>query len=329
MIYIKTAVLAGGTSSERRVSLCSGKNVALALIRNSHTVALIDPSKPVSLSEKLFTQDERDIQARFELLSDSPPKPDSPELDMSVIFALKRCDRVFLALHGGSGEDGHIQSLLDLLGIPYNGSPPLGCAVTMDKVMTKKLLSESGILTPSYTVSHSGEPIVPPPSYPCVVKPANGGSSIGISFSDTPAEHRFAVANALKYCKEALSEEAIRGRELTVGVLNGEPLAVTEILPNSGFYDYENKYTAGKTLEITPAELPKEVAARAMTLAKRCHDLLGLKNFSRTDIIYEEKSGLLYVLEVNSLPGMTETSLLPQMAKYRGIGFDELCERMM
>ncbi len=329
MVYIKLAVLAGGVSSERQISLRSGRNVAKALIRQNHTVALLDTSRYVSLSENIFTQKESDIDSRYELLANSEIPNTSEELDISVIFALKRCDRVFIALHGGAGEDGRLQSVLELLNIPYNGSPPLGCAVAMDKILTKRLLSESGILTPCYTVSKRNSKILSPPSYPCVVKPSNGGSSIGTAFASTENEHKAAVENAFKYCSEVLSEAVIKGKELTVGVLNDESLAVTEIIPRSGFYDYESKYIFGRTEEITPAVLPDSVTRRALTIAKRAHNTLGLRNFSRTDMIYEEASGLLYVLEVNTIPGMTETSLLPQAAKYCGIEFDELCERMM
>ncbi len=329
VIYIKIAVLTGGTSSERQVSLRSGQNIANALIRLGHTVAPIDPSRPVSLSENIFTTDTRDIDARFALFSDTNPKESPQELDISVIFALKYCDRVFIALHGGAGEDGRLQSLLELLKVPYNGSPPLGCALAMDKIMTKRVLESSGILTPAYTVSVRGVKIRQAPKYPCVVKPSNGGSSVGTFFVDSQSELSSALEKAHRYCNEVLIENVIKGRELTVGVLNGEPLAVTEIIPRSSFYDYDSKYIVGATEEITPARISKETEHRALGLSKRVHELLGLRNFSRTDMIYDEKSELLYILEANALPGMTDTSLFPQMAAYKGISFDQLCERMM
>ncbi len=329
MIYIKIAVLAGGVSAEREISLRSGKNVACALFRKGYDVALIDPCRPISVSEDVFLHSESEIEAKCAFLEKYLPPSSSAELDMSVINALKIFDKVFLALHGGAGEDGKILSALELFGISHNGSSPCACAVSMDKILSKKLLSEAGLPTPSYTVCRKGEKNVLPPRYPCVVKPSNGGSSIGVTFVFRPFELERAVKKAHEYCDEVLLEAAVFGRELTVGVLEDAPLAVTEIKPVSGFYDYENKYVQGKTVEITPALLPREVTERALSLAKRAHDALGLKNFSRTDMILEESSGLLYLLETNAQPGMTETSLLPQAAKCKGIAFDELCQKML
>ncbi len=329
MIYIKIAVLTGGISTERDISLLSGKNVASALLRKGYKVALIDISRPIFLSEDIFSHSEAEINAKSAFLKKNPPGTNSAELDISVIYALKNFDKAFLALHGGSGENGKIQSVLELFGIPHNGSSPCACAVSMDKVLSKKLLNEAGLPTPAYTVCRRNKKTLTPPKYPCVVKPASGGSSIGVTFVFRPFELEHAIKKAFEYCDEVLLEAAVFGRELTVGVLEDRPLAVTEIKPISGFYDYENKYVSGKAVEMTPAELPSEVTERALTLAKRTHEVLGLKNFSRTDMILEESSGLLYILETNAQPGMTETSLLPQAAKYKCIDFDQLCQKML
>ncbi len=329
MIYIKIAVLAGGKSTEREVSLRSGKNVALALLRKGYDVALIDPSDVVRASENMILQSEAEIVARCEFFKTIPPNEGSEELDVGVIYALKGFDKVFLALHGGSGEDGRIQSVLDLFGIPHNGSSPCACAVSMNKILSKRLYSEAGLPTPSYTVCRKGEKTATLPKYPCVVKPVNGGSSVGVSFAFSQTELQNATEKAFEYCDEVLVEAAVFGRELTVGVLENKPLAVTEIKPISGFYDYENKYASGKTVEITPAQISNEITEQALSFAKRAHEVLGLKNFSRTDMILEESSGLLYLLETNAQPGMTETSLLPQAAAYKGINFDELCQKML
>ncbi len=329
VIYINIAVLAGGVSAEREVSLRSGKNVALALLRKGCGVALIDPCRHIFLSEDVFLNSEYEIEAKFELLKNDLPHKNAAELDISVIYALKSFDKVFLALHGGSGEDGRIQSALELFGIAHNGSSPSACAVSMDKILTKKLFAEAGLPTPSFTVCKKGNKTVMPPGYPCVVKPSNGGSSVGVTFVFSPYELESAVRKALEYCDEVVLEKAVFGKELTVGVLEDSPLAVTEIRPISGFYDYENKYIQGNTIEITPAELSDEVTDRALSLAKRAHEVLGLKNFSRTDMILEQSSGLLYLLETNAQPGMTETSLLPQAAACSGIDFDSLCQKML
>ncbi len=318
------AVLAGGGGAEREVSLNSGKNVAKALIERGHAVALIDPVSNIPNGELEFFNDSSRIEYRFEhdgvALNAAPP--------INVINLLRKCDAVFPVLHGSWGEDGRLQAALELFGIPFCGSAYTACALAMDKILTKKLLAEAGILTPQYTVCTKKRMRLPP-KYPCVVKPANGGSSVGVSIVFRPFELPKALEKAFLYCDAVLMETEIVGRELTVGILENEALAVTEIKPAVGFYDYENKYIPGKTEEVTPAELSSDVTSRALSIAKRSHDALGLRNYSRVDMMLEEATGLLYVLEVNALPGMTETSLLPQSAAACGIGFSELCERMM
>ena len=327
---MKIAVLAGGISPEREVSLCSGKMIAAALTSRGHSVALLDPSKESPVLREQFFRTYDEIEKNSPVFDKSPPPENGVSITESVLGLLKSAQRVFLALHGGDGENGNIQALLGALGIVYNGSPPSACAVAMDKILTKKLFAASGILTPEYTVYLKGQRTPPlPPRYPCVVKPANGGSSVGVSFVMRPFGLEEAVEKALGQCERVLLESAVFGRELTVGVLRDNPLAVTEINPKNGFYDYNNKYIFGRTEEITPAPLSDELTARAMRIALKAHQAVGMRNFSRTDFILEQETGLLYALEINALPGMTATSLLPQAAKYRGIDYASLCEQML
>ena len=247
----------------------------------------------------------------------------------SSLELCKAADAVFIMLHGKTGESGRLQALFESLGIKYFGSCPEGSADAMDKLRTKRIFESVGIPTPLYTVYRAGQPLPPlPPCYPCVVKPASEGSSVGVTFVKTPSELTQAVENALKSDSTVLMEAQVKGREITVGILGNKALAVTEIIPKSTFYDYLSKYTPGKTVEITPADIRRELTEKAMRLAERAHVSLGLSNFSRIDMMIEDKTDMIYVLEANTVPGMTKTSLLPLAAEYRGIDFTELCRRM-
>ena len=247
----------------------------------------------------------------------------------SVLTLCKMADAVFIMLHGGMGENGRLQALFECLGIKYFGSSPEGSAVAMDKLRAKQIFESVGILTPIYTVYRKNDKRPPvPPRFPCVVKPANEGSSVGVSFVKTREQLSESVKNAMKKCDTVLLEAAVKGREFTVGVLEDKALAVTEIIAHDGFYDYESKYTPGKTEEITPANISKELTKRVLKLALKVHKALGLSNFCRVDIMIEDKTNLIYVLEANTIPGMTATSLLPQAAEYKGIDFLQLCKKM-
>ncbi len=326
---MKIAVLAGGRSPERSVSILSGKNVAEALVRSGHEVKIVDPAGKLLENAKLASEAKNGSETAFLSGNCAGKRLSEAKIELDAVFELFGVDRVFNVLHGGSGEDGRMLALLEVLGIPHNGSSPAACAVAMDKILAKRLMSESGVLTPPYTVYKKGESITLPPRYPCVVKPVNGGSSLGVTFVFRPFELERAVKEAEKYCDEVLIEAAVFGRELSVGVLRDKALAVTEIKPVSGFYDYDSKYTPQKSEEITPAPLSNDLTVKAKAMAEAAHRLLGMKNFSRVDMILEEATGLLYCLEVNAFPGMTSTSLLPQGAAAVGIGFDELCVAML
>jgi len=262
----------------------------------------------------------------------------------------KKSDIVFNALHGGAGEDGRIAAALECLGIPFTGSGYRGLCLSMDKIISKRLLGCSGILTPEFTVcsvdslpselrlsegslEYCGD--LPHESmFPCVIKPACGGSSIGVRMVENESELSEVFSEYKKERKESgggelLIERRIIGREFTVGILCGEPLAVTEIIPERSFYDYESKYTVGATEEITPARIPKETEDALKKTAIAVHRALYLGAYSRIDIMLEKETDKIYVLEANALPGMTETSLLPQGAMAHGISFDALCEKML
>ena len=313
----------GGKSPERDVSLNSGKMVASALASLGHKIAMLDPSKEFTAEGKMFFSTYEEAIENGNIFCNSPT---NGEISDGVLNACKKSDKVFSVLHGGSGEDGHLQAVFDCFGIKYTGSGYLASALAMDKSMSKLLFVNAKIPTPQYLV-YNPESDTQPKNlfFPCVIKPINGGSSVGVSFAKNYSE----AYSILRKTKEAvIIEKKIDGRELTVGVLADTALAVTEIIPKTGFYDYENKYIAGRTLEITPAEISSELAKKAQRLAISAHKVLGLSGYSRTDIMLDGK-GKMYVLEVNSLPGMTATSLLPQGAAALGISYGELCQRML
>lgn len=299
----RVAVLMGGTSSERDVALRSGANVAAALQQAGHDVLLIDFDG-----------------------------------DLSAILALKGLvDIVFPALHGPGGEDGRLQGLLDLLGIPYVGSGPLGSAMAMHKGVAKDIYRLAGIPTPAgITVTLCDDFIAlagrvrAEVGVPCVVKPANEGSTIGISIVKTDAELEPALALAARYDHDLVIEQFISGVEISVPVLGNTPpraLPAIEIVPNSGTYDYEAKYTAGATEEICPARISAAAAAAAADYAVRAHAALYCRDVSRTDMIVSGDA--VTVLETNTLPGMTDTSLLPLSARTVGISFPALVDLLV
>ncbi len=288
----------GGVSSERAISLRSGANAAAALDREKFDVTMVD-----------FTGDVAQITALAGVV-----------------------DVALLMLHGPGGEDGRIQGLLDLLHIPYTGSGVLGSALAMHKGVAKAIYRDAGIPTPRGIVAEAGdrclsEAVFSNIGYPCVVKPANEGSTIGISLVQDVEELEEALERAFQFDSELVIEEFVRGMEISVPVLGTEvlrALPAVEIIPQSGWYDYEMKYTAGATEEICPARLTEEQAARAAELALKAHRALCLKGISRTDMIVTDYD--LIVLETNTLPGMTDTSLVPLCARTVGISFSELLE---
>ncbi|MEX1141869.1 MAG: D-alanine--D-alanine ligase [Thermoleophilaceae bacterium] len=305
----KVAVLAGGSSFERQVSLRSGARVEDALERLGHDVVAIDAGT-----------------------------------DLIRRLREERPDVAFVAMHGRDGEDGTVQELLEILGIPYTGSGVPACVRAMDKVLTKHLLIEAGVPTPEFFAFNQtafrelGAADALPAieerlEFPIVVKPSSQGSALGIKFARTAADVPAALVSAFSYDAKVLLERYVKGRDLAVSVLDGDQgptaLPVVEAVPvGGGEFDFEARYEIGRTDYICPAELPDSAGERAQELALRTHELLGCYGFGRIDLMLDE-SGELFVLEANPIPGLTETSLLPQAADEAGIGFDNLVARIL
>lgn len=336
---MKIVVLCGGVSPEREVSLSTGAKVASALREKGHLTALVDSALDITADpESLFTTEPINNTASIR-----ESAPDVAELQARGEFfgrgVLEVCgmaDIVFNAMHGAAGEDGTLQSTFDLMGIKYTGSGSKACSVSMDKTVAKRIMAPvEGVTMPrgvtllrddfdgnelSYAAS-----VLKDVGIPMVVKPACGGSSVGVSIVKSEEELLPAIELALSYEPKAVAEEYIKGREFSVGVLGGRALPVIEIRPKSGFYDYKNKYQSGCTDEICPADIPEAVSEEMKAAAVKVHEELGLSAYSRTDFIVTE-AGRVYALEANTLPGMTPMSLLPQEAAAVGIGFNELCQ---
>ena len=333
-------VLAGGYSPEREVSRTSGALIANALIERGHRVLLLDvyeglatlPNDPM----KLFRTESYPLPKIAETVPDLAALKAAcgngeALIGKHVIELCTIADKVFLALHGGMGENGQLQATLDAYGIAYTGSGYLGSAVAMDKDVSKRLFKDGGVPTPEWVYvdlrSACVQKVVSEIGLPCVVKPCDCGSSVGVSMADTEEELKAALDEAAKWGTHALVERKITGRELTVGVLDGMALPAVEILPEEGFYDYKNKYQ-GTTREICPAEISSDTAARLAAISLRAFEILRLRGYARFDFLMDADGGL-WCLEANTLPGMTPTSLLPLAAQAVGISYGELCERIV
>jgi D-alanine-D-alanine ligase len=289
---LNIAVMLGGPSAEREVSLRSGAAVAKALRSLGHDVTEVDPK-----------------DGQFDL----PPKTDV----------------VFLALHGTYGEDGTVQRRLDELGALYTGCDAEGSRIAFDKVLTKQRCVKAGVPTAKFLVLNSEKAPLPKGwQPPLVVKPVRQGSSVGLQFVERGEDWQTALTEALKFDSEVLIEEKIAGRETTVGILGGEPLPVVEVRPKTGGYDYKNKYTAGCTEYFCPAEFDSATTKRIQAAAFGAFQAIGGRDYARVDVMVRA-GGEPVVLEVNTLPGMTETSLLPKAAAAAGLNYAQLCQRMV
>lgn len=330
---MKIAVLLGGSSEERAVSLASGVQVAAALRSKGHHVVSIDAAVGVLSSER-----EEAITAAGILKPDDPAValPSVPEQEPGlpearVILsepALRDVDVVFIALHGGAGEDGTVQTLLELAGLPYVGSGPVASALTMDKDLSKRLLRDGGVLTPAWLSGIiSGEEVIAQIGSPVIVKPQSGGSSVRLTLARTAGEVDAASQDAIGGGDVVMYEAFVKGREFTVGVLDGKALPVVEIIPEHELFDYECKYEAGMAQEIVPARIDDELTRGLQDLALRSHAILGLEHYSRIDFIVDVDDNI-WCLEANNLPGLTANSLLPKAAQAAGIDVGDLCERL-
>ena len=334
------AVLAGGFSPERDVSLTSGSLIANALIDEGFDVCLADVYLGVELDKNgasPFNKDKKPIHRVTHTVPDLEAlKRESGNgealIGKGIIEICREADVVFLALHGAMGENGQLQATLDNFGIKYTGSGYVGSLLAMDKDISKKMFVGAGVTTPDwlYFLSEKGDVnvIEEKIDYPCVVKPCSCGSSVGISIVSDRVELERALDEAKKYEDSILVEKKIEGRELTVGMLDGEVLPAIEIIPTEGFYDYTNKYQAGKTLEICPAPISDEIRAALEEQTKRAFSALRLSGYARFDYIVD-KDGTPWCLEANTLPGMTPTSLLPQMAQAAGMSYGKLCAKIV
>ena len=333
-------VLAGGISTERDVSLTSGRNVVNALRREGNNAILLDVYMGYQGDdwENIFNKTAEEISAVSTIglvdpSIDEIKKARGTDCDEffgpNVINICKKADFTFLALHGEDGENGKVQASFDLLGIKYTGSGCLGSALAMNKYFSKQMMQANDIQNAEYIVLHKGVNENEKFPVPCVIKPSSGGSSVGVSIVQNEEDYEKAVETAFKYEREIIVEQYIKGREFSVGVLGDEVLPPIEIIPKAGFYDYANKYQPGMTIEICPADLTEEQTASIQAAAKRVFEVLGLEVYGRVDFILNETDGAFYCLEANSLPGMTQMSLLPQEANAIGINYDKLCSKII
>ncbi len=337
---MKIVVLAGGISTERDVSLSSGAGIYQALKENGHHVILLDVFLGLpDIQEPLASLFDKDFDWAASVRGVSKKAPDLEQikaqrpgcrslLGPNVLELCSLCDIVFLGLHGANGEDGRIQALFDLMGIRYTGTGHTSSALCMDKNITKRIFQSSGIPTPPSVTVRKGESYMFPEDigFPCMVKTCCGGSSVGVYQADDVFSLERALKKAFSYEDEVLIERCIPGREFSVAVVEGKALPIIEIAPISGFYDYKNKYQAGSTVETCPADLPKNVTARIQKHAEEACASVGIQGYARVDFMLDEGSGEDYALEVNTLPGMTPTSLMPQEAAALGMSYAELCE---
>jgi D-alanine-D-alanine ligase len=303
---IRVAVLGGGRSPEREVSLRSGHRVASALQTRGFDATPIDPAE-------------------------------GPFVETLSTATVSVC---YVALHGKEGEDGTVQRLLDALGIAYTGSSPRACQLAFDKVLAKETLEEAGVPTPPWATIQATalrdlaagpvlRTVVERLGLPLVVKPSRAGSAMGLSFVEREHDLPHAVMNALSFSDAAIVERRVDGPEVAVGLVGGaDPLPLVEVVPKSGLFDYAARYTPGATEYYAPARLAPEVGAAAQAAAARAFEVLGVRDVARADVMIDA-AGKAWVVDVNVSPGMTDTSLLPMAAQAAGIGFEELCERVL
>lgn len=324
---IQITLLLGGTSPERSVSKSTGKAIYKQLTELGYKTKLIDPA---------YGLNQPSDPGQFFAEEDFAPLSNRNVIDVLNSKLLNDTDLAFLALHGKWSEDGTIQSVLDLRGIKYTGSGVLASALAMDKSMSKVMFQHFDVHTPKWFVVSSGDKdyttikdkIEKFFGYPCVVKPNDQGSTIGLTVCREKSQIEEALQLALQYSDKALVEEYIEGHEVTVGILENEALPVLEIKPKHNLYDYECKYTHGMSDYIVPAQIPENIAHHLQHQALLAFCSVGCKGYGRVDFRMTDDYKT-YCLEVNTLPGMTDTSLVPKMAKAAGIGFGELLERII
>ena len=339
---MKIVIAAGGTSPERDVSLVTGRMVYRALKARGHKCILLDvfygynamdADEPESLfdAKRDWAADIAEITEKdpnIEMIRQQRPDQSNAYFGPNVLNICKHADIVFLALHGGDGENGKVQAAFDLYDIKYTGTGYMSSALAMDKFYTKLVLKANSLPTPDYVLVHSGTGGDPVMAFPCVVKTRSGGSSVGVFIAEDEKQYKAALKEAFKYGSDVLVEKCIKGHEYSIGVIDGEALPIVDIAPKSGFYDYKNKYQDGSTIETCPAELPKELTEKMQECAVEVYRALEIKSYARMDFMMD-KNNNFYCLEANTLPGMTATSLVPREAAAMGISFEELCDKLI
>jgi len=326
---MRITVLTGGASSERDVALASTRQVVPALRSRGHSVVVVDTVTG-------FVPESREAEHLLGAVGATwPSVAELVERERRFLLTalgampeIREADVVFLGLHGGRGEDGTVQTILETIGVPYTGSGPLGSAIAMDKDVSKRLFRDAGVPTADWLMTPTSAAVAGKRlGWPIVVKPSKQGSTVGLTVVKRSEDFDGAVWFAGEFDDEVMVERYVPGRELTVGILDGEALAVGEIIPQHEVFDYECKYTPGMSEEIFPARLPDDVAAECRRLGLLAHNVLKLGGYSRVDFRLTPEGGL-FCLEANTLPGMTATSLLPQSGKAVGIEFAALCDRI-
>ena len=340
---MKIVVLAGGTSTERDVSLISGSNIYRALKKKGHDAILVDLylgyEGDLAINEDIF---KANVEWDKDVTAISAEQPDLSHLKElrkdggkslfgpNVLALCDMADIVFLGLHGANGEDGRVQATFDLMGIPYTGTDYLSSAIAMDKSLSKQMFRAAEIPTPKGITSKNGQKIDPSTvPYPCMVKTTCGGSSVGTYRVEKPEELQKALDDAYSFGDDVIIEQFVSGREFSVGVVDGKAYPIIEIAPIHGFYDYKNKYQAGSTIETCPADLPKELTQKMQHYAEMVFEALGMRSYARMDFMLDTETLEMYCQEANTLPGMTPTSLLPQEAAALGMSFEDLCEKLI
>ena len=351
-VIVNIVVLTGGISTEREVSLVTGKGVCNALREDGHKAVLLDVffgyGEEGDCLDGIF---EKKSLLNDEVHDINVTDPDIDEIKKLRSASLKdkgnndglpgpkichMADIVFMALHGADGENGRLQAAFDILGIKYTGSGSFGSSLAMDKFISKKILKEGGVPVPyGFIVTKKeleeglkDEKMLKDSMFPCVVKPCCGGSSVGVSIANNREEYQKALETASKYEDEILVEEYIKGRELSAGIVDGEAYPVIEIIPKQGFYDYETKYQPGMAEDVCPADISEEICNKIQGYAKKVYHMLKLEAYARIDFLLDAK-GNVYCLEANTLPGMTPTSLLPQEAAAVNVTYPELCRKIV
>jgi len=326
---MRVTVLTGGATAERAVAFASASQIVAALRSREHDVHVVDTCTGL-------LDDVEEANVLGGAVGTTPPSVAELEQQerkmlsegLAELAVIRGSDVLFLALHGGAGEGGTLQAILDVIGVPYTGSGPLGSALAMDKDLAKRLFRAAGVPVPAWFMA----PVVPEDvqtglGWPVIVKPSKQGSSVGLTLVRKPADLAAAVELARKYDDEVMVEQFIPGRELTVGVLGDVPLPVGEIVPKHELFDYESKYTPGMSVETFPAAIATRLARQLQEYALVAHRALKLGGYSRIDFRVSPDDDI-FCLEANSLPGMTRTSLYPQAARAAGIDFPEMCERI-